>query len=93
MKNLFTIYTPLNSFALFFLQNGVHILIATPGRLIDFVGRGIVSFNSVRFFVLDEADRMLDMGFKPDIERVLNHETMVNVVSIGIQFYCFYNIY
>lgn len=77
----------------FFIQNGVHILIATPGRLIDFVGRGIVSFKSVRFFVLDEADRMLDMGFKPDIERVLNHDTMVGVVSIGIKLYCFYNRY
>lgn len=57
---------------------------ATPGRLNDFVGRGYVSFKSVRFFVLDEADRMLDMGFKPDIERILNHESMVDTVS------CFY---
>lgn len=55
---------------------------ATPGRLNDFVGRGIISFKSIRFFVLDEADRMLDMGFKPDIERILNHETMVDVVSV-----------
>lgn len=55
---------------------------ATPGRLIDFVGRGVVSFKSLRFFVLDEADRMLDMGFKPAIERILNHETMVDLVSI-----------
>jgi len=47
------------------------------------VGRGYVSFKSLRFFVLDEADRMLDMGFKPDIEKILNHETMVDVVSIN----------
>lgn len=59
----------------------MHIIVATPGRLNDFVGRGYVSFKSVRFFVLDEADRMLDMGFKPDIERILNHETMVKTVS------------
>ncbi|XP_050425962.1 ATP-dependent RNA helicase vasa-like isoform X2 [Adelges cooleyi] len=63
------------------IVNGVHIIVATPGRLNDFVGRGIVSFKSVRFFVLDEADRMLDMGFKPDIERILDHETMVDLNS------------
>ncbi|XP_060846662.1 ATP-dependent RNA helicase vasa-like [Rhopalosiphum padi] len=61
------------------LANGIHILVATPGRLNDFVGRGYVSFKSLRFFVLDEADRMLDMGFKPDIEKILNHETMVDI--------------
>lgn len=66
-----------------YLQNGVHILVCTPGRLNDFVGRGIVSFKSIRFFVLDEADRMLDLGFKPDIESILNHETMVDVVRIN----------
>lgn len=66
------------------MQNGIHILVATPGRLNDFVGRGYVSFKSLRFFVLDEADRMLDMGFKPDIEKILNHETMVDVVRINI---------
>jgi len=49
----------------------------------DFVGRGYVSFKSLRFFVLDEADRMLDMGFKPDIEKILNHETMVDIVSLN----------
>lgn len=65
---------------------------ATPGRLIDFVGRGIVSFKSLRFFVLDEADRMLDMGFKPDIERILNHETMVDIVSIVVVLFAFFLI-
>ncbi|KAF0767928.1 ATP-dependent RNA helicase vasa-like [Aphis craccivora] len=58
------------------LQRGVHILTSTPGRLNDFVEKGIVTFSSVKFFVLDEADRMLDMGFKPEIERVLTHSTM-----------------
>lgn len=62
----------------------MHILVATPGRLKDFVQRGVVSFKSVRFFVLDEADRMLDMGFKPDIEEILGNETMVNSVSFPI---------
>lgn len=68
------------------------MLVATPGRLNDFVGRGVVSFKSVRFFVLDEADRMLDMGFKPDIEKILHHETMVDTVSIT-SFLCYHIMY
>jgi len=62
-------------------------LTATPGRLIDFVEKGIVTFSSVKFFVLDEADRMLDMGFKPDIERVLKHSTMTPSVSYYYYYY------
>jgi len=65
----------------FSIQRGVHILTSTPGRLNDFVEKGIVTFSSVKFFVLDEADRMLDMGFKPEIERVLTHSTMTPSVS------------
>ncbi|KAG8312575.1 putative ATP-dependent RNA helicase ddx4 [Homalodisca vitripennis] len=59
------------------LMNGCHILVATPGRLNDFVNRGRIAFGSVRFFVLDEADRMLDMGFLGDMEKMLNHASMV----------------
>lgn len=66
---------------LFFLQRGCHILVATPGRLLDFTRRGRIKFNSLRFIVLDEADRMLDMGFLGDIETVMNHETMVPAVN------------
>jgi len=55
------------------LVRGCNILIATPGRLHDLVNRGKISFESVQFLILDEADRMLDMGFMPDIQRcVLN---------------------
>ena len=53
------------------LQQGVDILIATPGRLIDLMGQGFVDLGAVEIFVLDEADRMLDMGFIPDVRRVI----------------------
>lgn len=53
------------------LRSGVQILIATPGRLLDLISQGFVSLKSLDFFVLDEADRMLDMGFIHDIRRIL----------------------
>lgn len=53
------------------LKNGVDILIATPGRLLDFIGQGVVRLDSLTHFVLDEADRMLDMGFIHDIRKLL----------------------
>jgi len=53
------------------LRRGVDVLVATPGRLLDLVGQGYVDLSSVEFFVLDEADRMLDMGFIHDVRRVL----------------------
>ena len=53
------------------LKNGADILIATPGRLLDLVSQGFVDLSQVEIFVLDEADRMLDMGFIHDIKKVL----------------------
>jgi len=53
------------------LQKGLDVLIATPGRLLDLIGQGHIDITHVEFFVLDEADRMLDMGFIRDIEKVL----------------------
>jgi ATP-dependent RNA helicase RhlE len=54
------------------LRTGVEILIATPGRLLDHVQQKTVSLSSVSVLVLDEADRMLDMGFLPDLQRIVN---------------------
>jgi ATP-dependent RNA helicase RhlE len=54
------------------LRSGVDIIVATPGRLIDLMGSRHVNLSHVRFAVLDEADRMLDMGFLPQIRRVVN---------------------
>ena len=55
------------------IQRGADILIATPGRLWDLMGQGIVKLNRVECFVLDEADRMLDMGFFPDVKRIIKY--------------------
>ena len=55
------------------IQRGADILIATPGRLWDLMGQNIVKLNKVECFVLDEADRMLDMGFFPDVKRIIKY--------------------
>ncbi|HEV2165397.1 MAG TPA: DEAD/DEAH box helicase [Thermoplasmata archaeon] len=54
------------------LRGGAEIIVATPGRLLDHMSRGYVRFQDVRIVVLDEADRMLDMGFLPDVRRILS---------------------
>nr|BAD99524.1 VASA RNA helicase [Moina macrocopa] len=61
------------------LMNGCNILVGTPGRLKDFVDKGFIDFSNVQFFILDEADRMLDMGFGSDIEFIAQHPTMTPV--------------
>lgn len=53
------------------IQSGVDILVATPGRLLDLLGQGLVNLSGIEILVLDEADRMLDMGFIPDVRRIL----------------------
>jgi ATP-dependent RNA helicase RhlE len=53
------------------LKKGTDILIATPGRLLDLIQQGFIHLNMIRFFVLDEADRMLDMGFIHDVKKVI----------------------
>lgn len=59
------------------LLDGCHVLVATPGRLMDFVDKSYVTFHEVRFVVLDEADRMLDLGFMPVVDKIMSHSTMV----------------
>jgi len=54
------------------LDKGVDVLIATPGRLLDLFGRGAILLNDIKILVIDEADRMMDMGFIPDIEKIVS---------------------
>ncbi len=53
------------------LRRGIDILVATPGRLLDLMNQGHISLRDIKFFVLDEADRMLDMGFVHDVKRII----------------------
>ncbi|MEY2486689.1 MAG: ATP-dependent helicase RhlE [Verrucomicrobiota bacterium] len=53
------------------LRSGVDLVVATPGRLLDLMGQGRINFSSIQFLVLDEADRMLDMGFLPPIRQIV----------------------
>uniref|UniRef100_T1PI52 RNA helicase n=1 Tax=Musca domestica TaxID=7370 RepID=T1PI52_MUSDO len=58
------------------LDRGCHLIVATPGRLEDMITRGKVCLDNIRFLVLDEADRMLDMGFEPQIRRIVEDSNM-----------------
>uniref|UniRef100_A0A6P7GIP1 RNA helicase n=1 Tax=Diabrotica virgifera virgifera TaxID=50390 RepID=A0A6P7GIP1_DIAVI len=58
------------------LDRGCHLLVATPGRLLDMIERGRIGLDYCRYLVLDEADRMLDMGFEVQIRRIVEKETM-----------------
>ena len=58
------------------LDRGCHLLVATPGRLVDFLDRGKISLEFCNHLCLDEADRMLDMGFEPQIRRIVEQDNM-----------------
>jgi ATP-dependent RNA helicase DeaD len=82
-------FTPLRTVAVYggqkisaqmkFLKHNPEILVGTPGRVIDLLDRGIISFENVRFVVLDEVDRMLDIGFRDDIRNMLSRVKGVSV--------------
>jgi ATP-dependent RNA helicase RhlE len=63
------------------LRRGVEILVATPGRLIDHIGQRSVDLSGIEVLILDEADRMLDMGFLPAIKRILGHLPRQNRIT------------
>ena len=67
------------------LESGVEICIATPGRLIDFLEKGTTNLRRCTYLVLDEADRMLDMGFEPQIRKIIEQIR----VSFGRLFFFF----
>lgn len=61
------------------IERGCDLLVATPGRLVDLIERGRISLCNIKYLILDEADRMLDMGFEPQIRRIVEGEDMPNV--------------
>lgn len=75
------------------LRQGVDICIATPGRLLDFLQNSVTNLNRCSYLVLDEADRMLDMGFEPQIRRILsNVQVIISFNLINYIHFFFINI-
>ncbi|VDQ11024.1 unnamed protein product, partial [Trichobilharzia regenti] len=71
-------------------RSGVHILVATPGRLIDLLQRKMINLEVCRYLVLDEADRMIDMGFEEEVRTIFSYFKVIYIttVSLNIFFGC-----
>jgi len=79
----FNVYTGLRTVAVYggvgydkqrrAIHEGIDVIVATPGRLLDFLGDGTISLASIQYLVLDEVDRMLDMGFLPDVRKIVDY--------------------
>lgn len=69
-------------FIIIFLYLGAEIVVATPGRLIDFLEASVTNLRRCTYLVLDEADRMLDMGFEPQIRKILEQIRVNTVIQI-----------
>lgn len=72
------------------IKNGVHIVVATPGRLIDSIERNIIGLNRCYYFIMDEADRMIDMGFEKSLQEILTHLPTLEHLNKSIDLRIFY---
>ena len=54
------------------IRSGIHVVVACPGRLLDLIRSNLLNLNRVTYLVIDEADRMLDMGFEPDVRTIVD---------------------
>lgn len=73
-------------------MNGVEIVIATPGRLLDFLESRATNLQRCTYLVLDEADRMLDMGFEPQIRKIIQQIRVSVIITIRfyLEIFCIY---
>lgn len=65
------------------MRRGLDVIVGTPGRIIDHLENGNLDLSKVRHVVMDEADQMLDMGFAPDVQRILEHIPTLKIRSSG----------
>jgi ATP-dependent RNA helicase DDX41 len=64
------------------LSKGIHIVVATPGRLIDMLEKRKINFNSCKYFCMDEADRMVDLGFEDDVRNIMSFFKVMDSASL-----------
>lgn len=75
------------------LERGVEIVIATPGRLIDFLERNTTNLKRCTYLVLDEADRMLDMGFEPQIRKIIEQIRVKKIFNLNLYLHLIMQLY